>query len=108
MRSSDPERGVVERAAPSARPVPAGTSGLAREAINPEARATVMRHANPAVIPRNHRVEAALAAAVAGDLEPLDTLLQALAHPWDPDPRFDEFRLPPAPHEVVQQTFCGT
>lgn len=81
---------------------------LAREETNPDARATVMRHANPSVIPRNHRVEAALAAAIAGDLEPLDTLLQALAHPWDPDPRFDEFRRPPAPHEVVQQTFCGT
>ncbi|MGB7551440.1 MAG: hypothetical protein WBM15_07755, partial [Chromatiaceae bacterium] len=71
-------------------------------------RAAAMRRANPAVIPRNHRVEAVLDAAVAGDLEPLDALLQALAHPWDEDPMFDEYRRPPAPDEVVQRTFCGT
>ncbi|MBP6807612.1 MAG: YdiU family protein [Chromatiaceae bacterium] len=81
---------------------------LAREAATPEARAAAMRRANPAVIPRNHRVEAALDAAVAGDLEPLDTLLQALARPWDEDPAFAEYRRPPAPHQIVQQTFCGT
>lgn len=81
---------------------------LAREEIAPEARATLMRQANPSLIPRNHLVEAALDAAVAGDLEPFEGLLQALAQPWNPDPRFDAFRRPPAPHEVVRQTFCGT
>lgn len=81
---------------------------LAREAASPEVRVAAMRRANPAVIPRNHRVEAVLDAAVAGDLKPLDALLQALAHPWDEDPAFDEYRRPPAPDEVVQRTFCGT
>jgi uncharacterized protein YdiU (UPF0061 family) len=81
---------------------------LAREATPPEARAAAMRRANPAVIPRNHQVEAALDAAVAGDLKPLDALLQALAQPWDKGPGFDKYQRPPAPHQVVQQTFCGT
>jgi uncharacterized protein YdiU (UPF0061 family) len=81
---------------------------LAREPASPPARAAAMRRANPAVIPRNHRVEAALDAAVAGDLEPLDALLQALADPWGEGPVADFYTRPPAPHEVVQQTFCGT
>jgi hypothetical protein len=53
-------------------------------------------------------VEAALDAAVAGDLGPLDGLLQALADPWAARPSGDYYTRPPAPHEVVQQTFCGT
>jgi uncharacterized protein YdiU (UPF0061 family) len=81
---------------------------LAREAATPETRAVTMRRANPAVIPRNHQVEAALDAAVAGDLKPLDALLQALAQPWDEDPALAAYRRPPAPHQIVQQTFCGT
>jgi uncharacterized protein YdiU (UPF0061 family) len=67
-----------------------------------------MRRSNPAVIPRNHRVEAALDAAVAGDMAPLDALLEALANPWEDNSAAEAYRLPPAPHEVVQQTFCGT
>jgi len=66
-----------------------------------------MRRANPAIIPRNHRVEAALDAAVGGDIGPLDALLKALARPWE-DSAPEQFRRPPELHEVVQQTFCGT
>jgi len=81
---------------------------LAREAREPAQRAAAMRRENPAVIPRNHRVETALGAAVEGDLDPLESLLQALAFPWEE--RFESlpYRQPPEPHEVVQQTFCGT
>jgi serine/tyrosine/threonine adenylyltransferase len=81
---------------------------LAREAAGPRAREAAMRHANPAVIPRNHRVEAVLDAAVAGDLQPLDALLHALADPWQEGPETDYYRRPPELHEVVPQTFCGT
>ncbi|MBS1211601.1 MAG: hypothetical protein H6R26_217 [Proteobacteria bacterium] len=83
-------------------------SRLAGESISPTDRANAMRRVNPAIIPRNHRVEAALNAAVAGDLEPLDALLLALANPWDDDPAAAFFTRPPEPHEVVQKTFCGT
>jgi uncharacterized protein YdiU (UPF0061 family) len=81
---------------------------LAQEPADAKGRAAAMRRANPAVIPRNHRVEAALDAAVGGDLGPLDALLQALADPWSPRPEGDYFARPPEPHEIVQQTFCGT
>jgi uncharacterized protein YdiU (UPF0061 family) len=68
-----------------------------------------MRRANPAVIPRNHQVEAALDAAVAGDLKPLDALLQALAQPWDEGPGLAaNTGGRPRRIRVVQQTFCGT
>jgi uncharacterized protein YdiU (UPF0061 family) len=74
----------------------------------PEA-ATRMRANNPAVIPRNHRVEAALRSAVGqGDFAPLETLLAVLATPFALQPAHGEYRTPPAPHERISQTFCGT
>ena len=81
---------------------------LDQESADLAARAQGMRRANPAVIPRNHRVEAALQAAVDGDLAPLDTLMRILASPFDDKADYPPFRLPPEPHEVVRQTFCGT
>ncbi|MBK1732136.1 protein adenylyltransferase SelO [Thiococcus pfennigii] len=81
---------------------------LAREAANPAERAAGMRRANPAVIPRNHRVEATLAAAVDGDLAPFEELLRVVTDPWEDRPEYQRYRLPPEPHEVVQETFCGT
>jgi uncharacterized protein YdiU (UPF0061 family) len=81
---------------------------LTSESVRPDARVTAMRLANPAIIPRNHRVEAAINAAVDGDLDPLDAFLQALANPWDEGQDADYYRRPPAPDEVVQKTFCGT
>ena len=81
---------------------------LAREDADPAVRAAVMRLANPAVIPRNHRVEAALEAAVSGNLDPFEDLLQVLASPWEDRTDSAAFRSPPEPHEVVHQTFCGT
>jgi len=74
----------------------------------PSARAAGMRRMNPAVTLRNHRVEAALAAAVANDFEPFESLLQVIATPWHDDPDGEPYRRLPAPEEVVQQTVCGT
>jgi uncharacterized protein YdiU (UPF0061 family) len=81
---------------------------LAAERIEPEARAAAMRRTNPAVIPRNHRVEAALAAAVDGDLAPFEELLRVLAQPWGESLDLCRYQRPPEQHEVVRQTFCGT
>jgi uncharacterized protein YdiU (UPF0061 family) len=68
-----------------------------------------MRAASPAVIPRNHRVEQALAAAVeSGDLDPARGLLEALASPYDVCLDDSEYRQPPPPEQRVYQTFCGT
>jgi uncharacterized protein YdiU (UPF0061 family) len=71
--------------------------------------AMLMRANNPAFIPRNHRVEAALSAAVKqGDFAPFETLLGVLSTPFDEKPEYAEYQNPPAPSERVYQTFCGT
>jgi uncharacterized protein YdiU (UPF0061 family) len=76
---------------------------------DPAARRAAMRQANPAYIPRNHLVEEAIAAAVRHeDFAPFEALLAVLARPFDDQPRRDRYAQPPAPHEVVRQTFCGT
>ncbi|WP_149538757.1 protein adenylyltransferase SelO [Siccirubricoccus phaeus] len=73
-------------------------------------RAARMRAVNPAFIPRNHLVEAAITAAVArNDFAPFEALLAVLARPYEDQPETpDRYRLPPQPEERVLQTFCGT
>lgn len=68
----------------------------------------VMRRANPVVIPRNHRVEEALAAAVSGDRGVMHRLLQALATPFEETPANEPYRNAPDPGAVPYRTFCGT
>ncbi len=70
--------------------------------------AVSMRRTNPAVIPRNHQIEAVLNAAEVGDRRPFDTLHRVLAHPFDLADSDARFALPPTPTERVSQTFCGT
>ena len=61
---------------------------------------------NPAVIPRNHRIEQMIEAATAGDMAPFERLMKTYASPFTlTDP---ELAHPPAPSEVVPATFCGT
>ena len=73
------------------------------------ARRAMMRSVNPAFIPRNHRVEAMIAAAVERhDFSPFDELLAVLSKPYDDQPAFARYAEPPEPHERVNQTFCGT
>lgn len=73
-----------------------------------DAQRAAMRAVNPWVIPRNHRVEAALAAAHGGDLGSFDELAAALARPFDEDPDRLALTEPPSPDERVRATFCGT
>ncbi|MEM7774946.1 MAG: YdiU family protein [Pseudomonadota bacterium] len=68
----------------------------------------MMRDANPLYIPRNHQVEAALAAAVDGDFNPFEELVDVLKNPYRAQRGRDAYTRPPQSHEVVQQTFCGT
>ena len=81
---------------------------LALEGGDPAARSVAMKAVNPAFIPRNHLVEAALAAAAAGDLQPFEQLIAVLARPFDDQPDAGEYALPPRPEQVVRATFCGT
>ncbi len=84
------------------------TERLARQP-QPWAEVARLMHAhNPAVIPRNHVVEAALTAATSGNLVPLERLLAALATPYDEAGQPAELLNPPAPGTPVCRTFCGT
>jgi protein adenylyltransferase len=68
-----------------------------------------MRRANPAYIPRNHRVEAVIAAAVERqDFAPFEEMLQVLSRPYEEQPGRDLHAAAPLPAERVLQTFCGT
>jgi uncharacterized protein YdiU (UPF0061 family) len=72
-------------------------------------RAHAMRRVNPAIIPRNHRVEQALQAAVEHhDDQPFAALLDVLSRPYAPEPRDLDWTRPAAAGERVTRTFCGT
>ena len=86
----------------------AAFSRLAREGRVRAEVSAAMRAVNPAVIPRNHRVEEALSAAQErDDLVPLHELLAALASPFEPGASAAKYREPPA-DECGYRTFCGT
>jgi len=72
-----------------------------------ECRALMMSH-NPAIIPRNHRVEEALSAAENGDLILMDKFLRALNNPYAYTPDQEEYSVLPPPTFYPYQTFCGT
>ncbi|WP_282168740.1 protein adenylyltransferase SelO [Ruegeria atlantica] len=69
---------------------------------------TVMSAANPAFIPRNHRVEQMIQSAVQGDYEPFQRLNTVLARPYEDQSDTDDLKRPPSETEVVHATFCGT
>ena len=69
----------------------------------------LMRNSNPAIIPRNHRVEAALEAAVKqGDYSVMERLLQVLSNPYAHSPEQAEYATLPAESTRPYRTFCGT
>jgi serine/tyrosine/threonine adenylyltransferase len=76
-----------------------------QDAATVEAR---MRSTNPRVIPRNHRVEEALAAAGEGDFAVMHRLLGVLARPFQDDERHLPYVHPPEPGGEAYRTFCGT
>jgi uncharacterized protein YdiU (UPF0061 family) len=78
------------------------------EPQSPAERQAAMRRVNPMFIPRNHRIEAVIAAAVEGDYAPFEELLLVLSKPYEDQPAFTDYANPPQPHERVCQTFCGT
>jgi uncharacterized protein YdiU (UPF0061 family) len=83
------------------------TSWQARLATEPDPQ-TLMTAANPALIPRNHRIEQMIEAAVAGDMAPFHRLLSALAAPFADTPTVADLARPPLETEIVPATFCGT
>jgi len=82
---------------------------LAHEDVAPSARAAAMRRHNPMFVPRNHRVEEVIAAAVErADLAPFEVLLDVVTRPYDERPELARFAEPPNEDERVHATFCGT
>ena len=82
---------------------------LGSEDRSPVALRSDMRLVNPAFIPRNHRVEEAIKAAVEQeDLEPFEQLIEVLASPYEDQASQEHYAEPPRPDQIVRETFCGT
>jgi serine/tyrosine/threonine adenylyltransferase len=81
----------------------------ASEQQTPAERRAAMHRVNPAFIPRNHRVEAVIQAAMNNDdYAPFEELLTVLSKPFEDQPGFAAYAEPPEPDQRVTQTFCGT
>jgi len=82
---------------------------LARDPLDPRSRAAAMRQVNPAVVPRNHRIEQVIEAAVERqDFDPFVRLSEVLSQPYRLNEGFESYADAPLPAERVRQTFCGT
>lgn len=69
----------------------------------------LMRNSNPALIPRNHRVEEALEAAVQqGDYSVMEQLLAVLSNPYAHSPEQADYSTVPELSTRPYRTFCGT
>lgn len=89
--------------------VPKWRERLARDPQNDDQRRTLMQRANPAYIPRNHRVEEMIQAAVEReDYAPFETMLRVLMTPCEEQPGAGRYAEAPGETEKVYRTFCGT
>ena len=83
-----------------------------RTALEPQGaaeRQAAMHAVNPMFIPRNHRIEAVIQAAVNDDdYAPFEELVKVLAKPFEDQPDYAAYADPPLPDQRVLQTFCGT
>lgn len=82
---------------------------IERAALKRGESAHILSLSNPAVIPRNHRVEQALKLAEAeGDMSLVHRLLAVVKSPYSVADQDREYQQLPSPQERVYQTFCGT
>lgn len=81
---------------------------IASEAADTATRRSAMDSMNPKFIPRNHRIEAMIQAALGGDFTPFEEILRVISRPFDEQPGMERYADPPRPDERVLQTFCGT
>ncbi|ERN51416.1 YdiU family protein [Alkalihalophilus marmarensis] len=79
-----------------------------RQDESKEASVKLMKEVNPAVIPRNHRVEEALHAAENGDYKVMEKLLHALKDPYAYLVEQEEYCSLAPQSGQPYQTFCGT
>ncbi|MFP3919104.1 YdiU family protein [Lysinibacillus telephonicus] len=82
---------------------------MARQQQSKEDSIQLMKDSNPSVIPRNHRVEEALEAAVEkGDFSVMEQLLKVLSNPYAYSAEQDDYCKLPEPSNIPYRTFCGT
>lgn len=81
---------------------------LGRQQESKELVKELMKKSNPAIIPRNHRVEEALDSAIKGDYSVMDNLLEALSKPYDYSKAQDYYSRLPEVANKTYKTFCGT
>ncbi|QXT38774.1 protein adenylyltransferase SelO [Gymnodinialimonas ceratoperidinii] len=110
LSGPEPERAAEAWAAPGplAAWLETWRARLAEEGVSEAERMARMQAVNPALIPRNHRVEEAIQAAVGGDYAPFHRLNAALRDPFNDRPEIADLQAAPAPSEAVTRTFCGT
>ncbi|KWW21882.1 MULTISPECIES: YdiU family protein [Peribacillus] len=81
---------------------------LGRQQESKASASQLMQSSNPAVIPRNHRVEEALSAAVEkGDYSVMQRLLDVLSNPYEHSAKQAEYTTLPV-SSTPYRTFCGT
>ncbi len=82
---------------------------LQEQPLDDRERRNRMHRVNPLYIPRNHLIEAAIRAAEdAGDFSEFHAFHAVLRNPYERQPGKEHYQKPPAPEEVVLETFCGT
>jgi len=92
-------------------PEPFDAWAARREVLLPADRAAVaaaMDRVNPVYIPRNHRVEEALAAATDGEMGPFRRLVDVVSHPFEERPGLADYVGPAAVGGAPYVTYCGT
>ena len=89
-------------------PAPFDAWAARREAVVSTDAVAAMDRINPVHIPRNHRVEEALAAATAGDLAPFHRLVDAVSRPFDERPGLEDLTEPAPRGCAPHVTYCGT
>ena len=67
-----------------------------------------MHTTNPLVIPRNHMVEEALAAANNGNIEPVQNIIKVIKKPYTNQENISIFQNPDPQKNENYKTFCGT
>jgi len=84
------------------------TRRAAAMAADRTAVAAAMDRVNPIYIPRNHRVEEALAQATAGEMGPFHRLLDAVSRPFEERPGLEDYAGPAPDGCAPYVTYCGT
>ncbi|KMO44139.1 hypothetical protein VQ03_04160 [Methylobacterium tarhaniae] len=81
----------------------------AEEPGDAASKAAAMRAVNPAFIPRNHRVEEMIEAAIErADFAPFEDLLAVISRPYDDQPIHARYAEAPKGGGIGYRTFCGT